>query len=204
MAGPQEPTRRAQSLLRSKRTQVDLRRAVGGTRWKSRVLGSAEALLGGKARSESTVNKSTDRLGPSARVELSSKASGFKRSRRRRGAGDTTRARVGGFAWVKKPSGTCSGRVLHRFYLSTRSQDQRIGHRGGGDKRTGARLLCKRARGWWVLRDISCPYVFLCMGLWARRPARGSGSGLPPWNHSGAARNLEFDGKQAVLRFYGF
>jgi hypothetical protein len=48
----------------------------------------------------------------------------FKRPRRRRGASDTTRARVVGFARVKKPSGTCSGRLLHRSKLQ--------GHRAKG------------------------------------------------------------------------
>jgi hypothetical protein len=117
VVGPPAPVRRAQSLLRRKRSSIDHRGDVGGSRWKSRVLGSAEALLGGKARSESTVNKSTDRLGPSARAELSSTTSGFKRPRRRRGAGDTTRARVGGFAWVEKRFGIRSGRLLHRTGL---------------------------------------------------------------------------------------
>ena len=55
-----------------------------------------------RARPESTVNKSTTRLGRSVRVDLSSPTSGFKRSRQRRAAGDRTQARVGGFAWVKK------------------------------------------------------------------------------------------------------
>ena len=40
--------------------------------------GAAEALLGGRVRPESTVNKSTTRLGPSARVELSSTTGAFK------------------------------------------------------------------------------------------------------------------------------
>ena len=68
-------------------------------------------------RSLSTASRSTTRLGRPARVELSSTAGGFKRSRQRRAAGHTTRARVDGFARVKKPFGICSGRLLHRSYL---------------------------------------------------------------------------------------
>ena len=67
--------------------------------------------------SVSTATRSTTRLGRAARMELSSTTGGFKRLAPRRGAGDTTQARVDGFAWVKKPSGICSGRVLYRSYL---------------------------------------------------------------------------------------
>ena len=86
--------------------------------------GSAEALLGVRARPDSTVNKSTPRLGPSARVDLYSRTGGFKRSRQHRGAGDRTQVRVGGFAWDKKRFGIRSGRVLHWTYLR--------GHRAKG------------------------------------------------------------------------
>ena len=41
----------------------------------------------------------------------------FKQFAPRRGAGDRTQARVGGFAWVKKRFDIRSGRVLHRTYL---------------------------------------------------------------------------------------
>ena len=95
--------------------------------------------------SVSTANRSTSRLGRLARVGLSSTTGGFKRTRRRRGAGDTTRARVGGFAWVKKPSGICSGRLLHRSKLRR--------HRAKGSAVVAAaatapaRRLCARGGG---------------------------------------------------------
>ena len=67
--------------------------------------------------SVSTATRSTTRLGRAARMELSFTTGGFKRLAPRRGAGDRTQARVGGFAWVKKCFGIRSGRVLHRTYL---------------------------------------------------------------------------------------
>ena len=80
--------------------------------------------------SVSTGSRSTTRLGRAARVELTSTTGMFKRLAQRRGASDRTQARVDGFAWVKRPSGICSGRVLHRSYLR--------GHRakGSADVRT--------------------------------------------------------------------
>ena len=67
--------------------------------------------------SVSTTTRSTTRLGRAARVELTSTTGMFKRLARRRGAGDTTQARVDGFGQVKKRFGIHSGRVLHRTTL---------------------------------------------------------------------------------------
>ena len=94
--------------------------------------GSDEALLGARARPESTVTRSTTRLDPSARAELSSTTVMFKQFAPRRGAGDTTQARVDGFAWDKKPFGIILLETSITSVLATRSQDQRIGRREDG------------------------------------------------------------------------
>ena len=67
--------------------------------------------------SVSTGSRSTSRLGRPARVELSTTTGVFKRLAPRRGAGDRCQARDDGFARVKKPSGICLGRLLHRSKL---------------------------------------------------------------------------------------
>ena len=100
--------------------------------------GSDEALLGARARPESTVTRSTTRLGPSGRAELSSTTVMFKQFAQRRGAGDRTQARVGGFAWVKKRFGIRSGRVLHWTYLR--------GHRTKGSAVTATATQTVRGR----------------------------------------------------------
>ena len=88
--------------------------------------------------SVSTGSRSTTRLGRAARVELTSTTGMFKRLARRRGAGDTTQARVDGFAWVKKRFGIRSGRVLHRTYLR--------GHRTKGSAVTATATQTVRGR----------------------------------------------------------
>ena len=67
--------------------------------------------------SVSTGSRSTSRLGRPARVELSTTTGVFKRLALRRGAGDRSQARDDGFARVKKHSGICLGRLLHRSKL---------------------------------------------------------------------------------------
>ena len=67
--------------------------------------------------SVSTGSRPTTRLGRAARVELTSTTGMFKRLATRRGAGDRTQTRDDGFARVKKHSGICLGRLLHRSKL---------------------------------------------------------------------------------------
>ena len=73
-------------------------------------LGAMEVL---KVLSLSTVNRSTTRLGRPARVELTSNVSRSNLIPTLTTAVSRSRARVGGFMRLKKPSGICSGRVLH-------------------------------------------------------------------------------------------
>ena len=114
--GP-EPSRRAQSLLKRKRLTAEADQPTGSQPVKSSLPGRGEAVHSLEGCTLSTVNSSTNRPGRLARVELSSAAGGFKRTRRSPPAVSRTQARVGLFAWVKKPSGICSGRVLHRSNL---------------------------------------------------------------------------------------
>ena len=88
--------------------------------------------------SVSTGIKSTHRLGRPARVDLPSTTVMFKQFAPRRGAGDRTQARVGGFAWVKKRFGIRSGRVLHWTYLR--------GHRTKGSAVTATATQTVRGR----------------------------------------------------------
>ena len=74
------------------------------------VLGAMEVL---KVLSLSTVNRSITRLGRPARVELIFNASRSNLIPTLTTAVSRSRARVGGFMQLKKPSGICSGRVLH-------------------------------------------------------------------------------------------
>ena len=91
-----------------------------------------------KGPSVCTGSMSPHRLGRPARVDLPSTTVMFKQFAPRRGAGDRTQARVGGFAWVKKRFDIRSGRVLHWTYLR--------GHRAKGSAVTATATQTVRGR----------------------------------------------------------
>ena len=143
---PQVRASGCEARLRRKRVLLDIMIIVGGSPVSSTMFCGRVAVEPAQGRSMSTASRCTARLDRSGRVELSCTTGSFKRFRQRRGAGDTSRARVDGFARVKKPSGICSGRLLHRSYLRGH------GAKGSADvaaatSAPGERRLCKWTRG---------------------------------------------------------
>ena len=95
----------------------------------------------------STANRSTHRLGGAERVELSSTTGVFKRLAPRRGAGDTSQARVDGFVWVKKPSGICSRRDDYYIGPNYEVTGPKVRPTGRRPERTGARAFVQVEAG---------------------------------------------------------
>ena len=132
--------------LRSKRFSVDIieelrQHAVKRISTLRTRRGAMEVL---KVLFSSTVNRSTTRLVRPPRTELTSNASRSNLIPPLTAAVSRSRARVGGFMRLKKPSGICSGRVLH--------SSKPRGHRAKGSAvaaaaaSAGARELCERRK----------------------------------------------------------
>ena len=149
--GPPKPARRAKSLLKSKRLNLKVGRSRPSASHpsSSKVMGGRVVVGCWKRRPSMSLTTSTTRLGRSARAEFTSAAGRSNLIPTVTTAVTRSRARVGGFTWVKKCSDTCSGRLLHRSYL----QGPRAKGSGVVDRRCdGAirRVVCREAALLWA------------------------------------------------------